>query len=135
MAGDPWGIESPEADALAAEFRRIRSRLKPEMRKVAVKAAMNVRDDARALILAQASKGFVAQYPRSIGYTITESSGSQVTAEIGPDKERPQGALGNILEYGTSKNPPYPHLQPALVAETDRFERFLGDAAEAAMFE
>lgn len=135
MADRGWGIESPEAEALVKELRRIRSRLKPAMRGVAVKGAMNIRDDARARILAQASKGYVAQYPRSITYTVTESSGSIVGVEIGPDKDRPQGALGNILEYGTSKNPPYPHLQPAFEAEQDNFERYLGDAAEAAVFE
>lgn len=36
-------------------------------------------------------------------------------AEIGPDKSRRQGALGNIIEFGTSKNAPIPGLAPALV--------------------
>lgn len=135
MADDPWGIDTSAVDDLIKEMRRIRGRLKPAMRKVAVKGAMNVRDDARARIIAQSARGYLPRYPNSIGYTITESSGAAITAEIGPDKNRPQGALGNILEYGTSTRPPFPHLQPALDAEADRFERFLGDAAEAAVFE
>jgi hypothetical protein len=35
-------------------------------------------------------------------------------AEIGYDKGRRQGALGNILEYGTAKNGPIPALGPGL---------------------
>lgn len=37
-----------------------------------------------------------------------------LNAEIGYDKSRRQGALGNILEYGTAKNGPIPALGPAL---------------------
>ena len=105
------------------------------MRRVAAKAAATVKADARARIIAQSSRTYIRQYPNSIGYTITESSGAVVKAEVGPDKDRPQGALGNILEYGTSKRPPFPHLQPAFDAEVDRFEDFLGEAAENAVFE
>lgn len=132
---DPWNIIADEAKALADEFRRIRSRLKPALHKAAVKSAVSLRDDARARIIAQSTKGYVDQYPRSITHTVTDSAGGIVTAEVGPDKNKKQGALGNILEYGTSKNPPYPHLQPALDHEADGFEKNLGDAAEEAMFE
>lgn len=133
MAGAPWGIESAEVTALIEELKLIRGRLKPAMRAVAVKGAMNIRDDARARIIAQSSRGYIPRYPASIGYTITKSSGTEVVAEIGPDKGRPQGALGNILEYGTSVRPPFPHLQPALDAEADAFENYLGAAAEDAV--
>lgn len=132
---DPWKVIADEAKALADEFRRIRGRLKPAMRKAAAKSALALRDDARARIIAQSTKGFLKQYPRSITHTVTDSSGSVVKAEVGPDKNRAQGALGNILEYGTSTRPPYPHLQPALDAEAEGFEKNLGDAAEEAMFE
>lgn len=55
-------------------------------------------------------------YPRSITYDFYARIGG-AEAVIGPDKDRRQGALGNILEFGTSKNAPLPHLRPALEAE------------------
>jgi hypothetical protein len=42
-------------------------------------------------------------YPPSITYDIKTFQGfgaSVIQAEIGPDKERAQGALGNLIEYG-----------------------------------
>jgi hypothetical protein len=44
-------------------------------------------------------------YPASITYDVHTGAG-YVEAEIGPDKNRNQGALGNILEFGTANNPP-----------------------------
>src|SRR6478609_9905280 len=121
--------------ALAADLNRIRGRLQPAMKQVTSKGALNVKNAAKASILAQTSHHFVKQYPNSITYTITESTGVVVTAEIGPDKGKPQGALGNILEYGTPSNGgPYPHLGPSLDAEADPYEQFLGDAARDAIF-
>ncbi|MCW2899697.1 MAG: hypothetical protein JWO67_1962 [Streptosporangiaceae bacterium] len=74
--------------------------------------ARKVRDDARDRI-----KGhkYLPAYPYSITYDVkTTAEGAE--AEIGPDKGRTQGPLGNIIEYGTSKNAPLPHLGPALDA-------------------
>ena len=70
-------------------------------------------------------------YPRAITYDTTDHGvGKGVSAEIGPDKDRRQGALGNILEYGTVNNPPYAHLGPALDYEGPNFERYLGELGE-----
>ena len=134
MAADPWGLDMAAVKALAADLNRIRGRLQPAMKQVTSKGALNVKNAAKESILAQTSHHFVKQYPNSITYTITESTGVVVTAEIGPDKGKPQGALGNILEYGTSLNPPYPHLGPSLDAEADSYEQYLGDAARDAIF-
>lgn len=57
--------------------------------------------------------GHAPMYPYAIGYsTFERADGAE--AEVGPDKGLPQGALGNILEYGTVNNPPHAHLGPAL---------------------
>ena len=47
-------------------------------------------------------------------------------AEIGPDKSRPQGALGNLLEFGSENNPPHNDGGRALQAEEPRFLEHLG---------
>jgi hypothetical protein len=73
-------------------------------------------------------------YPRAITYdTKDRGVGDGVSAEIGPDKDRRQGALGNILEYGTVNNAPYAHLGPALDIWTPDFERGLEKAAGDAL--
>lgn len=55
-------------------------------------------------------------------------------AEIGPDKDRPQGPLGNIVEYGGSTHGP---IRPAgaqvLTAATSRLMDLLGDVGERAL--
>jgi hypothetical protein len=53
----------------------------------------------------------------------------EIKAEIGPDKNKAQGPLGNIIEFGTSKNGPLPGGQPALDAEEPRFVRALTELA------
>ncbi|PZF98258.1 hypothetical protein [Micromonospora deserti] len=73
-------------------------------------------------------------YPRAITYDTTDHGvGVGVSAEIGPDKDRRQGPLGNVLEYGTVNNPPYAHLGPALDRWTPDFERGLEKAAADAL--
>jgi hypothetical protein len=63
---------------------------------------------------------------RAVSYE-TRRHAADVSAEIGPDKDKPQGALGNLLEYGSVNNPPHPGGAPALDAEAPRFEKALGD--------
>lgn len=78
--------------------------------------ARTVRDDARERI---SGHRYLPRYPQSITYDI-KATATGVEAEIGPDKSLPQGPLGNIIEYGTSKTAPLPHLGPALdAAEPD----------------
>lgn len=96
--------------------------------KAAVKrGAVNVKKDARALA---SGIGHAPAYPYSIGFDLEDNG---FAARIGPDKDRRQGALGNILEFGTSKNGPIPHLNPAMDAEEPRFVRALQAAAVKAL--
>lgn len=64
----------------------------------------------------------------SITYDITPGVGS-FKAEIGPDKSIGAGPLGNIIEFGTSKNAPIPGGLPALDAQAPKLERTLTLAA------
>lgn len=82
------------------------------------KGAADIKAEAAALI---SGHPYAPAYPRSITYDVSVE-GATVRAEIGPDKRRRQGALGNILEYGTSKNAPIPHLQPAFDHQVPKVE-------------
>lgn len=96
-----------------------------ESRKALAKGALNIKTDAR-----RRSSGLAhaPAYPYAITYETHETPAGG-WAEIGPDKEKRQGALGNILEYGTVKNPPHPHMLPAGEAEAPKFARAMEDLA------
>lgn len=113
--------------ALQADLGRAGSQAAQNVRQAVEITARRVKDEARTLA---GGLAHAPHYPRSISYDIHIGL-QQTSAEIGPDKGGPQGALGNILEYGTSKNAPIPHLGPALKAnEADFMEglsRAVGD--------
>ena len=83
------------------------------------RGALNVKNDWRRNATATAG-AHARLYPRSISYDVTEAPGF-VEAEIGPDKDRPQGPLGNILEYGTSTQAGHNDGGQALDDEEPRF--------------
>lgn len=65
----------------------------------------------------------------SVTFDVTGGLGL-VRAEVGPDKTLAAGPLGNIIEFGTSKNAPIPGGLPALEAQAPKLERSLGVMAE-----
>lgn len=101
----------------------------PAVRGVVARGALNIKKDwaTRWSGIAHAPA-----LPRAITYDTTVQRDS-VSAEIGPDKDRSQGALGNIIEFGTSKNSPIPGGLPALAAEEPKFLKALADVAAKAL--
>jgi hypothetical protein len=125
--GDQISADTSDLDQLVKSLVRIDAATLPAVDAVVARGALNVKTGAaqRAAHIAHAPA-----YPRSITYdTFHTPRTSQ--AVIGPDKDKRQGALGNILEYGTVNNPPVPHLQPALDEEAPRFVKALADVAAA----
>lgn len=90
---------------------------------VVSKGSLNIKTEAR-----RNAPGHDAakHYPSSINYDV-EVTGDIIEGEIGPVKGRRQWGLGNLLEYGSENNPPYPHLEPALDHEEPRFVRACED--------
>lgn len=65
-------------------------------------------------------------YPFSITYDLMfEKTG--LVIEVGPDKDRNQGPLGNIFEFGTSDQAPQAHIGPAFDREAPNFDRAVSD--------
>lgn len=119
------------AGELAASLEVEADRLPSTIRPVVQKASLNIKKDAQQRI----GRGpYLPSYSRSIGYD-TEESGTSVTSEIGPDKDKYQGALGVLLEYeyGEPWSAPTPHLGPALDAEETAFLRYLEAAVAEAI--
>ena len=116
---DISGLTELVADLSAAPLAaRIKARA------VVQKGALNIKQDAQRLISGLAHAPL---YPASITYETKEDGVGEVVALIGPDKDRPQGALGNLLEYGSANNAPLAHLGPALDLEGPRFVKAIAD--------
>lgn len=119
-------IDASQVQKVAVELSAASAAALPKAAAVAGRGAMNVKKTAQSL----APKGpHTPHYARSISYDVTTTA-TGVQAEIGPDKNRRQGPLGNIFEYGTGDTPPRPHLGPALEAEADNFEKFIGEITD-----
>lgn len=122
-------VDATDAFRAAAQLAAVAAATNAATSAVVKKGALNVKNDAAATVRDRAGGGRLRHYPHSISYDVTVTA-SRATAEIGPDKDRMQGALGNIIEFGTATLPPVvPHLGPALDRESDTFEDHVGDAA------
>ncbi|HXH57727.1 hypothetical protein [Iamia sp.] len=118
-------LEADGLDALVADLAGAPVKVQAGGIAIIQRGALNIKRDAQRF---SAGIGHAPHYPRSITYETTVRVGD-VEAVIGPDKDRPQGALGNLLEFGSSNNAPISHLGPALDLEGPRFVKALGDIA------
>ncbi len=114
MTFDVTGMTELVADMTAAPAR-VQRESAVVVRVGGEKIAKSARQFASGLAHAPA-------YPRSITAEV-KIVGGAFESLVGPDKDLPQGALGNILEYGTVKNAPIVHLGPALDLEGPNFEK------------
>jgi hypothetical protein len=96
-------------------------RLRREARQVTMRGAMNIKRDWRNNARQSAPKHAPA-YPNAVSFDFAAYGRDIYMATIGPDKGATQGALGNLLEYGSAKNPPHRDGGRALDAEEPRFE-------------
>lgn len=128
--GASASFDITELVELATMIEGARPRLRREVKAVLKRGGQNVKTDAQKRYRAQAGKhgrGHAWKYPASINYDVTVK-GWETTVEIGPDRSKPQAALGNLLEYGSANNAPLPHLNPALQAEIPKTTKYLSDA-------
>lgn len=118
-------VEHGDVDRWIVTLDKAISDTPDEAAKVVAKGALNIKNDARRRL---GSLAHAPAYPSSITYD-TFSGLRGPGAEIGPDKSRRQGALGNLIEYGSVNNPPHPHMAPAAEAEAPRFAKAMEDLA------
>lgn len=65
--------------------------------------------------------------------SVSSARGTTLRAEIGPDKGRAQGALGNLIEYGSVNNAPMGLGHGALQANEADFERGIDKSVDDAL--
>lgn len=125
MPNDGFSIDSTDFGRLVADVTQLPTRAGAYLSAAMEVAGANIRDIAR-----ENSRGIdhAPQFPQSITYDfvgdrhgggvlgafIGGSGRNDLEMEIGPDKDRPQGALGNLLEYGSVNNPPQGIMHGAL---------------------
>lgn len=121
-------MDGSELQQLAADLAAAPGRLEATVRPVVSKGALNIKNTWRT---SASGLKHAPAYPYSIGYDLDVGPG-YAAAEIGPDKDKAQGALGNLIEFGSSKNPPHLDGARALADEEPRFITALENAVEAA---
>jgi HK97 gp10 family phage protein len=126
-------IEVQGLTALITDLTAAPEKLRAGVRATVEKAALNVKNDAKETVTRDTPKGYARAYPASITYDVEQTATGGTSAEIGPDKDKRQGALGNLIEFGSANNSPIPHLGPALEHETPNLEFWLSEVAGQAL--
>jgi hypothetical protein len=114
---------------LERHLARAIPRARRDARAVTRRGAMNIKRDWKSNARSSAPK-HAPLYPSSINFDFAAYGSDIFMAIIGPDKGGPQGPLGNLLEYGSVKNPPHRDGGRALDVEEPRFEAQLALIAE-----
>lgn len=134
-------IDKSELDRLGADVGKVPAVSGKYLFAAMEGTAVNVRDTARQNATGMAH---APAFPRSITYDIgagysllREAIGGggadSITAVIGPDKDLPQGDLGNLIEFGSINNPPQGIMHGALQANEADFEREVDRAVDDAL--
>jgi hypothetical protein len=125
-------VQASGFDTLIADLAEAPIKAGRNIRSAVEFTAHGIRDDWRTL-----ATGFVhlPAFPASITYDLSgiqAFGGTTLQAEIGPDKDRAQGALGNLVEYGSVNNAPLGLGAAALAKNEADFEAGLSKAVGAA---
>ena len=156
-----FSLDTSQLDRLAADLGKVPARTVAPVAAAVREAATAIRDDLRqvAALGSRSSKGLAdglslgadGKVRDGRGRFVSHGGGSGrlpafpksitadvrgLSAEIGPDKNLRQGALGNILYFGTAKTVPVlEHPSRALQRQADPFATAVQDAATAALGE
>ncbi|RCL91796.1 MAG: hypothetical protein DBW62_00640 [Microbacterium sp.] len=130
---DDFQVDASDLNVLSADLGAAPRNAAPFLRSALEYSARELRDDAR-----QNARGMehAPAFPFSITYDVKTLRAFGVTvmeAEVGPDKDRPQGALGNLIEYGSVNNPPQGILHGALQRVEPDFESGIDKATADAL--
>lgn len=142
---DDFKADAQEFDKLRGDVSRFPQDAMPIFRRAAVDVAGQVKDTARQNATGMAH---APAFPYSITYDFAgDSHGGgalgafigadfgryDIVMDIGPDKDRAQGDLGNLIEFGSVNNPPQGIMHGALQAHEADWERAVDQATEEAM--
>lgn len=113
-------IDVSELRALARDLGRITPVLR-QVRDVVKRGGVNLKRDWTTNAV-HTARQHGKHYPRTVSFDL-EAVPTAIGVVVGPDKDRIQGPLGNILEFGSVNNPPHWDGRNALRDEEPRFIR------------
>ena len=122
-------IDLSEVRALATDLGKVPREVEKEADRVLERGALGVKNVMVAD--AQRHTGHAKHFHRSLSYD--RSPGSRLSYEVGPDKDRMQGALGNLLYFGSRNNGPTLDIEAGMVAEEPRLMSEMGKMLERVM--
>jgi hypothetical protein len=126
---DRIGFDGSELAYVVTSMDRATAVAAAETAKVVEKGAIQIRDGARRRVT---GLKHAPRYPNSIDYDLYVTGWGAI-ADVGANKDKPQGALGNLIEYGSVNNAPRPHIRPAADEEMPRFAKAMEDLAVKAL--
>jgi hypothetical protein len=112
-------IDLTELERLSLAIAASSAVIREEGEAVVSRGALNIKNAWRDNAT-QTAGAHARLYPATISYDL-HPAGMLIEAEVGPDKAKPQGPLGNILEFGTSSQAGHNDGGRALDAEEPRF--------------
>jgi len=125
-----------ELSQLAADLGEVPKKTGPKIRAALEVTSRKVKDSWKDKLAG--GLGELKHLPRAVSYDIDTFQGfgaSVFKAEIGFDKSKRQGALGNISEFGTPTTPPRGFGHAALQENQDDFKAGLEIAIAQALKE
>lgn len=118
------GAKTEGLTELIDDMKRVEEIAPAEVAKVVKKGVQNIKTDTQTR---WAGARYAPALAAAVTYDDPVIEGNTVSSEVGPDKDRRQGALGNIYEFGVPGTAPQPALNPAADAEEPRFAQALED--------
>lgn len=118
-----FSIDVSEVTGFADRFGRVIPSVARELDGVVKKGAQNVKTE----MVADAS---ASPHFKGMAGSITYDQLGPAQYEVGPDKGRRGGALGNIYYFGTSRGGGSGDIDKPVNSETPRFEQALSELIE-----
>lgn len=116
--------DTSELDGLVKDLGKVPGKAVPVLTGVMKQSSGRVRDQLRA---DAQGIGHAPHFPKSITDEMKPGLGV-IGAEVGPDKDLRQGALGNILYFGTAKNAAVLDINGPLDREEPKLSKAAADA-------
>ena len=131
MAGDFIDFEKAEVDVWQADLGRAGANIFKYLPKAIEVTLGHIKEDARKSV--RSSFGHIPHIPESIDYDVDIRAGG-VYGEVGYNRNKPQGNLGHIIEYGRASYdaPNAPQRNVAKAGEKN-FEDFISGIRKAAI--
>lgn len=127
-----FSIDMSEVTAFEHDLGRVAGRMVADVDATVKKGADNIKRDMEAHASGRLAGGYAKHFPRTISYDRAAKFGL-IAYEVGPDKDRAQGALGNLLYFGSKNNDPVLDIEVGIGEETPRLTNALGDLIEGVL--